>query len=145
MANPNESNSRSYIMSMIKGRDTKPELLVRRFLHSKGLRYTLHPNKLAGKPDIYLAKYGIVVEVRGCFWHGHENCSLFILPKTNRTWWCKKIQKTKDRDYRNEMILLSQKIKTIVVWECSLRSNCRKQSLENLYCKIVDSSDTFHY
>lgn len=91
MANPNENNSRSYIMSMIKGRDTKPELLVRRFLHSKGLRYSLHPNKLVGKPDIYLAKYGIVVEVRGCFWHGHENCSLFILPKTNRTWWSKKI------------------------------------------------------
>ncbi|AZA78548.1 DNA mismatch endonuclease Vsr [Chryseobacterium sp. G0186] len=142
MTNPNKHNSRSYIMSMIKGRNTRPELLVRKFLHAKGLRYRLHPKKLAGKPNIYLSKYGVVVEVRGCFWHGHENCSLFILPKTNRAWWAKKIKQTKERDYKNEIILLSQKIKTIVVWECSLGNNCREQTLEELYIEIINSLNT---
>lgn len=138
MANPNKNNSRSYIMSMIKGKNTKPELLVRKFLHSKGLRYSLHPKKLAGRPDVYLAKYGVVVEVRGCFWHGHEDCGRFILPKTNREWWNRKIKNNKARDYRNEMQLLSKKIRTIVVWECSLRRSCRIETLEKLYHDIVD-------
>jgi DNA mismatch endonuclease, patch repair protein len=125
-------------MSKIKGKDTKPELLVRKFLYAMGLRYRLHPKHLPGKPDIYLPKYKVVVEVRGCFWHGHDNCSLFIPPKTNAEWWTKKIKHTKNRDYINEMKLLSQKIRTIVVWECSLKGKSRTGTLETLYKEIID-------
>lgn len=141
MGDPNKYNSRKYIMSKIKGKNSKPELIIRRFLHFKGLRYSLHSKKLPGKPDIYLAKYSKVVEVRGCFWHGHENCPFFILPKTNTDWWSEKIKRTKERDYNNEILLLSKKIETIVVWECSLRPLTRMETLENLYHRIVNDSD----
>lgn len=130
---------RSFNMSKIKGRDTKPEMIVRKYLHSKGLRYTLHPKNLAGKPDLYFPKYKTAVEVRGCFWHGHENCRYFVLPKTRTEWWTAKIFKTKERDYANEMQLLSEEIRTIVVWECSLKKDKINDTLEKLFNEITDT------
>lgn len=130
---------RSFNMSKIKGRDTKPEMIVRKYLHSKGLRYTLHPKKLAGKPDLYFPKYKTAVEVRGCFWHGHVNCRYFIIPKTRQEWWTEKISKTKERDYANEMQLLSEGIRTIVVWECSLKKDKINDTLEKLFNEITDT------
>ena len=82
---------RSYNMSRIKGKDTKPEMLVRRFLHANGFRYKLHDKKLPGKPDIVLPKYRTVIFVHGCFWHGHKNCKYFVVPKTRTEWWLNKI------------------------------------------------------
>src|SRR5665647_2739708 len=89
---------RSKNMAAIKGKDTKPEMLVRRFLHANGFRYRLHDKKLPGKPDIVLPKYKTVIFVNGCFWHGHKGCSYFVLPKTRAEWWLQKIKGTMERD-----------------------------------------------
>jgi DNA mismatch endonuclease (patch repair protein) len=124
-------------MSKIKGKDTKPEILVRKFLHSKGLRYRLYKKDLPGKPDLYFSKYKTAVEIRGCFWHGHKNCRYFVLPKTRQEWWKDKISKTQERDYLNEVALLSMKIRTIVVWECDLKKERRQQTLEDLFNEIT--------
>lgn len=127
---------RSFNMSRIKGKDTKPEMIVRKFLHSKGLRYRLHQKNMAGRPDLYFPKYNIAVEVRGCFWHGHENCRYFVIPKTKHEWWIEKISKTKERDYKNEMLLLSQGIRTVVVWECMLKGDKKQETLEKIFDEI---------
>jgi DNA mismatch endonuclease, patch repair protein len=128
---------RSFNMSKIKGSNTRPEMVVRKFLHSKGLRYRLHPKNLAGRPDLYFPKYKTAVEIRGCFWHGHENCRYFVLPKTRQDWWAEKISKTKERDYKNDMLLLSLGIRTVVVWECSLKNDKIKETLGNLFNEIT--------
>jgi len=82
-----DKHTRAFNMSRIKGKDTKPEILVRRFLHAHGYRYRLHVKDLPGKPDIVLAKYKTVVFVHGCFWHGHKGCKYFTIPKTRTEWW----------------------------------------------------------
>lgn len=85
-------------MSRIKGKDTKPEMLVRKFLFSNGLRYRLHDKKLPGKPDLVLTKYRIVIFVHGCFWHGHNGCKYYVIPKTRTKWWKEKIDGNIERD-----------------------------------------------
>jgi DNA mismatch endonuclease, patch repair protein len=91
MADVHSKEIRSYNMSRIKGKNTKPEMLVRRFLHANGFRYKLHDKSLAGKPDIVLPKYKTVIYVHGCFWHGHTGCKYYIVPKTRTAWWLHKI------------------------------------------------------
>ena len=86
MADVHTKEIRSYNMSRIKGRNTKPEMLVRRFLHANGFRYKLHDKSLPGKPDIVLPKYKTVIFVHGCFWHGHTKCKYFVVPKTRTDW-----------------------------------------------------------
>jgi len=85
-------------MSQIKGKNTKPEMLVRKFLFSKGFRYRLHVKDLPGKPDIVLPKYITVIFINGCFWHGHKGCRYFVIPKTRTEWWLQKIYDTCFRD-----------------------------------------------
>ncbi len=123
MTDVHDKNTRSYNMSMIKGRDTKPEILVRKFLHGNGLRYSLYNKNLPGKPDLCLKKYRTVVFVNGCFWHGHEGCKYFKLPKTRTEWWLNKINGTKERDQLNLDSLLNLGWKVITVWECELKTN----------------------
>ena len=124
---------RSKIMRSIKGRDTKAELLVRRFLFKKGLRYRTNDRRLPGSPDIVLPKYKSVVFVNGCFWHGHEGCSLFVLPKTNSLFWAEKIEKNKARDAKNISTLISDGWRVFVVWECELKTRSRREAtLEGL-------------
>jgi len=94
MADVHDKLTRSYNMSRIKSKDTKPEMLVRKFLFSKGFRYRLHVKNLPGKPDIVLPKYRTVIFVNGCFWHGHENCKYFVIPKTRTNRWKEKNLKT---------------------------------------------------
>ena len=94
--------TRSYNMSQIKGKDTKPELLVRQYLHARGLRYRLHDKALPGKPDLVLPKYKTVVFVHGCFWHKHEGCRYFVIPKTRTDFWLNKIGKNVVNDERQE-------------------------------------------
>jgi DNA mismatch endonuclease, patch repair protein len=89
------TQTRSYNMSRIKGKNTKPKMLVRKFLFANGFRYRLYDTKLPGKPDIVLPKYKIVIFVNGCFWHGHEGCKYFVVPKTRTEWWLKKIKGNK--------------------------------------------------
>ncbi len=91
MADVHNKATRSFNMSRIKGKDTKPEMLVREFLHANGYRYKLHDKKLPGKPDIVLPKYKTVIFVHGCFWHGHANCRYFVVPQTRTQWWTGKI------------------------------------------------------
>lgn len=107
-------------MAAIKGKDTKPELIVRRGLHARGLRFRLHRRDLPGCPDIVFPSRRVAVFVHGCFWHAHEGCRHFSLPKANRDFWKKKLRGNQKRDNANQTALISAGWKVIVVWECEL-------------------------
>jgi DNA mismatch endonuclease (patch repair protein) len=107
-------------MSQIKGKHTKPELLVRKFLHANGFRFRLHVKDLPGKPDIVLPKYKTVILVHGCFWHGHQNCVIYRPPRTNAEWWQAKIDRNNAKDKQNILDLTALGYKVIVIWECEL-------------------------
>jgi len=129
---------RSRCMAAIKGRDTRPEMLVRRFLFSKGLRYRVNSRKLPGSPDIVLKKYKTVVFIDGCFWHGHEGCKYYRLPKTNTDFWRHKIAMNIARDYVNNVDLRLSGWRVIRIWECDVRTKAkREQTLERLYREIT--------
>lgn len=135
---------RSRCMAAVKSKDTKPELMVRKFLFARGLRYRLNNRKLPGSSDIVLRKYRTVVFVDGCFWHGHDGCRLYRLPQTNADFWRHKINLNIARDYRNNVDLRLLGWKVIRIWECSLRdSHLREASLEALYNKIVGGENTY--
>lgn len=125
-------------MSRIKGQNTKPELLVRKYLHSKGLRYSLHNKNLPGKPDLCFKKYMQVIFINGCFWHGHKNCRYFKLPATRTEWWREKIEATKQRDKKNIEDLKAQGWGVLTIWECELKPQKREQTLNNIYLSIVE-------
>ena len=132
MADVHDKKTRSYNMSQIKGKNTKPELLVRKFLFSHGYRYRLNVKDLPGKPDIVLPKYKTVVFINGCFWHGHQGCTYFVLPKTRTEWWKEKIHKTKLRDKKAEDELKSLGWKVVIIWECELNIQNRKNTMSEL-------------
>lgn len=119
-------------MSAIKGKDTKPELLVRKFLFSRGFRYRLNHPRLPGHPDIVLRKYRTVIFVNGCFWHGHQGCKYFVLPKTNVEFWRTKIERNQKRDVEEQCQLASMGWHCITVWKCQLKPKVRQQTLESL-------------
>ncbi|MBK3518578.1 very short patch repair endonuclease [Carboxylicivirga marina] len=131
-----DKKTRAYNMSRIRGKDTKPELLVRRFLFANGFRYRLHVKELPGKPDIVLPKYKTVVFVHGCFWHGHKGCKYFTIPKTRTEWWLTKIKGNSRRDKLAEIDLNVLGWKVIVIWECKLKSKSITTTLENLLEKL---------
>lgn len=112
--------TRSRMMAGIRGKDTKPEWLIRRGLHALGYRYRLHDRELPGRPDLVFARYKAVVLVHGCFWHGHD-CPLFRLPGTRTNFWRDKIQGNRERDNRVMASLVSQGWRVAMVWECALR------------------------
>lgn len=117
---------RSYNMSCIKGKNTKPEMTVRHYLHAQGFRYRLHNKKLPGKPDIVFAKYRTVIFVHGCFWHGHQNCKYFTIPKTRTEWWLKKIKANINNDFKAVKALKKGGWRIINVWSCQLKGNPEK-------------------
>src|SRR5438874_10023151 len=121
MADVHDKKTRSYNMSRIRSKDTKPEMIVRRFLFSQGFRYTLHDKKLPGKPDIVLPKYKTVIFIHGCFWHGHKGCKYFVVPKTRTEWWLNKINSNIANDTKAGKTLKKQGWKIINLWECDLR------------------------
>ena len=112
---------RSEMMSKIKGKNTVPEIMVRKYLYSNGYRYRIHDTKLPGKPDIVLSRKKIAIEVRGCFWHGH-NCKLSSYPKTNRKYWKNKINNNKKRDRKNDKLIKKMGYQLIVINECKVRN-----------------------
>lgn len=120
---------RSYNMSLIRGKDTKPELLVRKFLHRNGFRFRLNVKTMPGKPDIVLPKHRCVIFINGCFWHGHEFCRYSILPKTRTEWWHQKILETKCRDEKNKVALNIAGWKIIIIWTCMLKPQKRNKTL----------------
>lgn len=122
-----DSVTRSRMMSGIKGKNTKPEVSVRKALHARGFRYRIHVNNLPGKPDLVLTKYKALVFVHGCFWHGHT-CRFFKVPQTRPEFWLEKIGKNKARDRMQEMDLLKGGWRILIVWECAVRSMNREKS-----------------
>lgn len=124
-----DKNTRSYNMSRIRNKDTKPEMLVRKFLHSQGFRYRLHVKDLPGKPDIVLPKYKTVIFINGCFWHGHDGCKYFVASKTRTEWWLSKINKNKMNDIENNNKLINLGWKIITVFECQLKPQKQEKSL----------------
>ena len=109
---------RSWNMSRIRSTDTKPEMLVRSFLHRNGFRFRLHGKSLPGKPDIVLPKYKVIIEVRGCFWHLHPNCNQARIPKTRPSWWRNKLKKNVERDNMHCELLMKEGWRIIIVWGC---------------------------
>ncbi|MGQ7829283.1 very short patch repair endonuclease [Altererythrobacter sp. Z27] len=108
-------------MAGIGAKNTKPEILIRRILHQLGYRFRLHRNDLPGKPDIVLPKWNAVIFVHGCFWHGHENCPLFRLPKSRTEFWAEKISSNKQRDENIREAYARMEWRTIEVWECATK------------------------
>jgi DNA mismatch endonuclease (patch repair protein) len=120
MADVFDRQTRSRNMSAIRGRDTKPELVVRRFLHSRGLRYRLHVRGLPGRPDLVFLRYRTVVFVHGCFWHRHRGCRFAVLPKSNRRFWLAKLSGNVRRDARHSHKLRRAGWRVLTIWECFL-------------------------
>jgi DNA mismatch endonuclease (patch repair protein) len=118
MADTLSPEARSRLMSRIRGKDTKPELAVRRILHSMGYRFRLHRRDLPGNPDIVLPRHGACIFVHGCFWHLHSNCKDARIPKTKRAWWRKKLEGNVARDKRHAAALRRLGWRVITVWEC---------------------------
>lgn len=121
MADVHSKEQRSYNMSRIRSTNTKPEMLVRKFLHAHGYRYRLHVKNMPGKPDIVLPKYKTVIFVHGCFWHGHEGCKYYVVPKTKTEWWLNKINTNIANDTKAITALRIAGWKIITLWECDLK------------------------
>ncbi|WP_181299123.1 very short patch repair endonuclease [Pseudomonas sp. Q2-TVG4-2] len=115
------ADERSRIMSLVKGKNTRPEMLVRRLVHGAGFRYRLHDAKLPGKPDLVFSRKRKVIFVHGCFWHRHGGCALARTPKSNKEFWLAKLDGNKARDEVNLRKLHDAGWETLVVWECELR------------------------
>jgi len=135
--------SRSYNMSKIRGKDTKPELVVRKFLFTNGFRYRIHNIKLPGKPDIVLSKYKTVIFVNGCFWHAHEGCKEFVWPQSNPDFWRQKIEGNAARDQINYEKLRSEGWHVITCWECQLKNKeIRETTLISIMNEITNNVHT---
>ena len=132
MADNHTKEIRSYKMSRIRSKNTKPEEVVRKYLFSKGFRYRKNDPRLPGKPDIVLPKYKTVIFVNGCFWHHHEECKYFVWPKNNADFWRSKIEGNTKRDSRNYENLAEMGWKVLIIWECQLKSNNKMDTLNNI-------------
>ena len=124
--------TRSYNMSHIKSTNTKPEELVRKYLFSKGFLYRKNDKRYIGKPDIVLPKYKTIIFINGCFWHGHENCRYFVMPKSNIDYWEKKILRNIERDKESIKKLEADGWRVLTIWECELKKPVREQNLDKL-------------
>lgn len=127
-----DSKTRSYNMSCIKGKRTKPEEIVARYLFSQGFRYRRNVRSLPGTPDIVLKKYNTVIFVNGCFWHMHENCRYSVMPENHKEFWAEKLLKNKERDEKKKRQLEQMGWNIIVVWECQLKGEEKQPALEKL-------------
>ena len=119
-------------MAAVKSKDTKPEMVVRKYLWSRGFRYRVNNPRLPGHPDIVLRKYRTCIFVNGCFWHGHEGCKYFRMPKTNTEFWERKISRNRERDREEQKQLARMGWHCITVWECELKGERREKTLESL-------------
>lgn len=128
---------RSRNMASIKGKNTKPELIVRRYLFSNGFRYRINDKRYPGNPDIVLPKYKVCIFVNGCFWHHHTPCRYFVWPKNNAEFWKNKIDGNVNRDTRNYNLLKDMGWHVIVIWECELKPSYREDTLARLTKNIL--------
>jgi len=132
MADKLTPEQRHRCMSSIRGKNTRPEMIVRKYLFGRGFRYRLHNKRLPGKPDIILRKYRTVILVNGCFWHGHEGCRYYRLPTTNTEFWRHKIELNQARDLRERIDLRNLGWHVVQIWECQLKPKEREQTLKSL-------------
>jgi len=128
--------TRSYMMSCIKGKNTRPELKVRKYLFARGFRFRKNDKRYPGTPDIVLPKYKTMIFVNGCFWHGHQGCRYFVIPKSNTDFWLKKITRNITNDGKNSALLHEMGWKVITVWECMLKPAVAEETLEKLVKQI---------
>lgn len=140
MADVHTPEQRSYNMSRIRNKNTKPEELIRKYLFSQGFRYRKNDVRLPGKPDIVLPKYKAVVFVNGCFWHGHIGCRYFVWPKNNAEFWKKKINDNIERDEKDYILLKELGWRVLVVWECELKHSVMEKTLDSLANNIKQNS-----
>ena len=141
MADVLTPKQRSYNMSRIRNKDTKPEELVRKYLFSQGFRYRKNDARLPGKPDIVLPKYKTVIFVNGCFWHKHEGCKYFVWPKNNAEFWKEKIEKNAARDEKDYALLRQSGWHIIVIWECELKPRERVATLKGLATHLEEINE----
>jgi DNA mismatch endonuclease (patch repair protein) len=145
MTDVHDKKTRSYNMSQIKAKNTKPEIMVRKYLFALGYRYRLHVKKLPGKPDIVLAKYKTVIFVHGCFWHGHDNCKYFVVPKTSTDWWLQKINRSKRKDAENFSRLENDGWDVITIFECELKDGKKTKTLNRILIQLNNKFSIFKY
>lgn len=138
MADVHSPEQRSFNMSRIKAKDTKPELIVRKYLHARGYRYRLHVKDLPGKPDIVLPRFKTIINVHGCFWHGHTNCKYASIPQTRKEWWLNKINGNILNDEKVYKALKKEGWKIITVWQCELKPAKLEKTLSALVKKLKD-------
>ena len=143
---------RHYCMSRIRSKNTKPEMLVRRYLHAHGYRYRINVKRLPGTPDIVMRKYRTAIFINGCFWHGHEGCKHFIIPKSNTVFWEKKIERNRQRDIEKRIQLRRLGWHTIIIWECELKPKNRnttllalEKTLNSIFLQNTGTQVTIHY
>ncbi len=128
---------RSYNMSQIRSKNSKPEETVRKYLFSKGLRFRKNDKRYPGHPDIVLPKYKTIIFVNGCFWHLHDGCRYAVIPSSNVDYWKPKLERNKERDIKIIEELSERGWNVIVVWECQLRKERKQQTLDDLYENII--------
>src|SRR5690606_23016710 len=117
-----DAATRSRMMAGIRGKNTKPEIAIRKALHARGFRFRIHPEKVPGRPDLVLARYRAAIFVHGCFWHGHD-CELFKIPGTRREFWREKIEANRQRDTRVAKLLDLAGWRALIIWECAFRGS----------------------
>ena len=147
MADVHTPETRSFNMSQIKGKNTKPEIAARKYLFSHGFRYRKNVKNLPGKPDIVLKKYKTCIFINGCFWHKHEGCKYFVWPKSNAEFWKNKIETNVSRDQKNYELLREQKWNVIVIWECELKPSCFEETMSgvvDILNRINNGETCFH-
>lgn len=136
MTDVHSKEIRSYNMKMIKGFNTRPEILVRKYLFSRGFRFRINVKNLPGKPDIVLKKYGTIIFINGCFWHGHKNCKYFVTPKTRTEWWLEKIYKNILNDKKSYALLKKKGWNILIIWECQLKRKNVSTTLNKIECYL---------
>ena len=144
MADKMTPEQRHRCMASIKGKDTRPEMKVRRFLHSRGFRYSLHSKRLPGKPDLVLRKYHTVIFVHGCFWHGHPGCPDYRQPKTNEEFWTEKVRRNKERDAFEIGALEALGWNVIVIWECQLKKSRFEEAMATVVSNLKTQLEVEH-
>lgn len=137
MTDVHDKKTRSFNMSRIRSKDTGPEILVRKFLFGKGFRYKLYDKTLPGKPDLVFPQYKAAIFIHGCFWHGHEGCRYFVIPKSRRKWWVEKINRNKQVDAENIRKLRKLGWKIITIFECKLRPKNRERTLNQITTRLI--------
>jgi DNA mismatch endonuclease (patch repair protein) len=136
MADVFDRQTRSRVMATIRGKDTSPELTVRRFLHRRGFRFRIHARNLPGRPDLVLARHRTVIFVNGCFWHQHAECRFAVMPKSNRSFWREKLRSNQIRDRRTAARLRRAGWHVLTIWECEIG----QAGLERLYRRVTSLS-----